>query len=269
MKNEHKEIIRRIADIARQYGCKKICDYGCGNGRLIEALKAAGIRAEYTGIDFIADYPELKDGQGPDTRYIDRAGAAYEELLRSGETFDLIFICNSIPHFKQPCREFSNITSLMGKDSLLHISDINFINETEADIARNIDCYIEELALNFRKDFCRHFYAVDEVLDLLEPFGLETVAREEYRVPPTPEERVSDTARLLEHYDRRLAGLKRVERTTLNLFMAELLSAGRKAVEKNGADYSARYGLLFRTATKKARSFPPPKKSDKTDFLGP
>ena len=246
MKNEHKEITERIAGIARKYGCKKICDYGCGNGRLIEALKAAGVSASYTGIDFIADYPELKDSPGAETRYIDRAGAAYEELLRSGEKFDLVFICNSIPHFKRPCREFSNITSLMGKGSLLHIADINFINETEADTARNIDCYIEELALNFRNDFCRHFYAVGEVMDLLEPFGLETVAREEYRVPPSPEEKLSDTARLLEHYDRRLAGLKRAERSTLNLFMEELVSAGRKAVEKNGADYSARYGLLFK-----------------------
>lgn len=103
MKNEHAEIVKRIAEIVRRYRPKKVCDYSCGNGRLIDALKAAGVSASYTGIDFIAGYPGLKDKQDASTRYIDRAGTGYEELLRSGEKFDLVFICNSIPHFKHPC----------------------------------------------------------------------------------------------------------------------------------------------------------------------
>ena len=251
MKTEHIDMVKRIAEIARLHNPKKICDYGCGNGRIIDALKAAGVDASYTGIDFIAGYPELKQKQDARTRYIDRAGAGYQELLRSGEKFDLVFICNSIPHFKHPVREFTNITALMCGGALLYIADINFVNETEVDITRNIECYLEEMLLNLKllnlkDDFCRHFYAVDEVMDLLEPFGLETLQREEYRISQPPEEKASDTARLLEYYDHWLGKLEKAGENTLDGIRKRLLSAARRAAEMNGADYGARYGLLFK-----------------------
>lgn len=241
MNTEYREIVKRVAKIAGERGARAVCDYGCGNGRVIEGLLAAGRSAEYTGVDFMAEYPQ----PGPGARYVDRAGGDYTELLKGGGKFDLVFICNSIPHFKDPCSEFGNITGLLKPGGALYIDDIAFTNETEADVARNIDCYIEEIMRGFKGEYCRHFYSPDEVIDLLSPHGLRLARREEFRVPGTPEEKAADTARLLEYYDRRLAALEKSGQGTRGEFLKALVSAGRRAVLRNGADYSARYGLLF------------------------
>ena len=73
----------------------KILDLGCGNGRLLNALKAANKTFDYLGVDFSPDLIKHAKTAHPDQKFII---SDMSDLDLAGQSFDAVFVIATFHH---------------------------------------------------------------------------------------------------------------------------------------------------------------------------
>lgn len=89
-----------------------ILDYGCGDGRLTEALAAASQNTSVTGADFARDPPE---------GFVVAGYTSYEALAASKATFDAIICRHVLEHTDEPQSELAKLKTLLAPGGSLFI----------------------------------------------------------------------------------------------------------------------------------------------------
>jgi len=101
----HAQLVRVVNELAPA----EILDVGCGEGYVLEALRASGIRCEMTGIDLSAEAIAAAKARVPDARFEVTDALA---LAESGRRYDLVMMTEVLEHIAEPERMLSVLESV-------------------------------------------------------------------------------------------------------------------------------------------------------------
>ncbi len=181
-------ILTKLMPMIETYKIKNICDYGCGDGELLEKLNTQKKDLSLTGIDYFSKFGDKNpQNNKSDISYIDRESAEYEKLSELNK-FDMVLSTFALHHFQYPIGELQLLTDLVKSGGYLVFVDLVFQTDNQAKIAKNISSYIEEMGLAIKGHYHRHHYTLEEVKDLIKAIPVEIVTAEEITNELTEEE---------------------------------------------------------------------------------
>ena len=96
-------ILSKILPIITSNNYKTICDYGCGNGEILEKLQKEIPNLNLFGIDYFEKY-KIKKPQNSIVKYVDRGNKKFPDLQKENK-FDMIFSSFALHHFQYPVSE--------------------------------------------------------------------------------------------------------------------------------------------------------------------
>jgi 2-polyprenyl-6-hydroxyphenyl methylase/3-demethylubiquinone-9 3-methyltransferase len=156
----------------------RILEIGCGDGAISERLAATFPNATVTGIDICERPGRLFVGDAARVRFLKTSAA---ELLRlDPEPYPLVVIADVLHHVPRPARVgfLTDAATLVGGGGVMVLKD-----------------WIRRPSLRYVLGYCSdrfvtgdrvHFFAANELRDLVrELFGADSI-RSEFRVPPGP-----------------------------------------------------------------------------------
>lgn len=91
----------RLAELTRELNPRSILEVGCGEGYVLEALRAHGVQCPMTGIDFSAAAIELARVRVPSARFEVEDALA---LARANRSYDLVLMVEVLEHIPDPER---------------------------------------------------------------------------------------------------------------------------------------------------------------------
>lgn len=105
---------RRLCELVRARQPSEILEVGCGEGYVLEALRAAGVRCPMHGIDFSTRAIEDAKRRVPDATF---AVEDARELAQSGRSYDLVLMIEVLEHLPDP----QYMLSVLGKLAKRHV----------------------------------------------------------------------------------------------------------------------------------------------------
>ena len=233
-------ILKKINILIEKYTIKSICDYGCGTGGLIDQLaKKLNKPIKFTGIEFFTLYSEEKRPQNrKNIKFIDKASDAFKTLLSCKDKYDLIITSFTLHHFKYPIAEIQTINKLLTKDGIIYLLDHSFVNETEENLVTNISSFTDEIIKSFIDQFHRHFYTLDEVLDLFKCINVKILESNNIKDSIQKIEIDKYTKHHLEHIEKKIKFIKNIDKTILRNYFEKLACIEKELVKKYKIDYS-------------------------------
>ena len=189
MAEMHDFIISKLLPIIEENGCMNICDYGCGDGELLEKLIKRNPDLNLTGIDYLNMYGENNPQNKKNTKvkYVERKSDEFGNLKDSGQ-FDLVISTFALHHYQYPVSELQLISNLMSDNGLLVIFDHMFKIDSRAEVTKAISSFISEIERSIKRSYHRHHYTLDEAKDLLKTFPNKIILAEELKNEMTEEE---------------------------------------------------------------------------------
>jgi len=171
-KLEEKEdqlILDFLATILDKNNISSICDYGCGDGRVIKLLKEKyPDTIKYAGIDFWSnefsskEIPENED----QINYVDNGSRNIGKFIETN-SFDIVFSSYALHHFRLPIKELKRMENLISPNGFLILFDIYKDYTDEKAVADNVFFGHSQIMTAMRGNYHRIPYTEDEVRDLL------------------------------------------------------------------------------------------------------
>ena len=170
-KLEEKEdqlILDFLATILDKNNISSICDYGCGDGRIIKLLKDKYPNTiKYTGIDFWSS--EFSNKEMPENEdqinFIDNGSPNISKFLETN-CFDIVFSSYALHHFRLPIKELKRMEGLINPNGFLILFDIYRDYTDEKTVADNIFFCHSQMMMAMRGSYHRIPYTKDEISDL-------------------------------------------------------------------------------------------------------
>ena len=173
---EDQAIIKCLMSAVDKQNINSICDYGCGDGRILKKIKQklpCGIR--YTGIDFWSNeyskniIPENEES----INFIDNGSPEIDDFLENNH-YDLVFSSFALHHFRLPVKELKRMEHLVSAEGFLILIDM-FRDFTDIEkIADNVNFFNSKMMMMaLRGDFHHIPYTQEETCDLLLALDME------------------------------------------------------------------------------------------------
>lgn len=173
---EDQAIITCLLSAVDKRHINSICDYGCGDGRILKKIKTklpSGIR--YTGVDFWSNkyskhtMPENEES----INFINNGSPEIDEFIEHNH-YDLVFSSFALHHFRLPIKELKRIEHLVAPEGTLIVIDM-FRDYTDVEkIADNVYFFNSKMMMMaLRGDFHRIPYSKQETCDLLLALDME------------------------------------------------------------------------------------------------
>jgi ubiquinone/menaquinone biosynthesis C-methylase UbiE len=173
---EDQAIIKYLISMVDKQNINSICDYGCGNGRILKKIKKrllSGIK--YTGIDFWSH--EHCESIMPENEeyinFIDNGIPEIEEFIENNH-YGIVFSSFALHHFRLPVKELKRIERLVAPEGYLILIDI-FRDYTDVEkIADNVFFFNSKMMMMaLRGDYHHIPYTKEETCDLLLALDME------------------------------------------------------------------------------------------------
>ena len=238
--------LEKLSKMLETQGLDSICDYGCGDGKLLFQLANMYPEKRFTGIDTFSQWPREKVPQNTENvSFIDRHGPQFAELIKH-PTFDVLSTICTIHHFGLPISELRILESLLHRPKgKLLIIDFAFSNENEGERVKNLLSFTSEMASLFIGGYHRHHYQLDELKDLLSATNLKINEAYEEKGRATEEELANAKVRARNHLERiRGRVSKMTESNALPQYFNCLLEQNSSLIEELPIDYSSIIVLL-------------------------
>lgn len=245
----NKFILSKILPIITKNKCKTICDYGCGNGELLEKLQKENPNLNLLGIDYFNKY-KIEIPQNTTVKYIDRGNNEFSNLQKD-DKFDMIISTFALHHFQYPVSEIQLLSDLIKPNGFLIFIDFAFKNDSRSKITKNISSFIEEMGASIKGRYHRHHYTLAEAKDLLNAIPIEICEACEETNELSEDEKKEN----IEHKLKRNSIIQKNIKEKAPDFWKEVwipfFEQEKKLLESNGIDYSS---LFFISAKLKSKS---------------
>jgi ubiquinone/menaquinone biosynthesis C-methylase UbiE len=188
---EDQAIIKCLMSTVDKQNINSICDYGCGDGRILKKIKKKlPSKIRYTGIDFWSNeyckkiMPENEES----INFIDNGNPEIDEFLENNH-YDLVFSSFALHHFRLPVKELKRIEHLVGPEGFLILIDM-FRDFTDVEkIADNVYFFNSKMMMMaLRGDYHRIPYTKEEICDLLLALDMEITDQKVVDVEVTEKE---------------------------------------------------------------------------------
>jgi ubiquinone/menaquinone biosynthesis C-methylase UbiE len=172
---EDQAIIKYLISMVDKQNINSICDYGCGNGRILKKIKKRLLsRIKYTGIDFWSH--EHCESIMPENEeyinFIDNGIPEIEEFIENNH-YGIVFSSFALHHFRLPVKELKRIERLVAPEGYLILIDI-FRDYTDVEkIADNVFFFNSKMMMALRGDYHHIPYTKEETCDLLLALDME------------------------------------------------------------------------------------------------
>jgi len=188
---EDEAIINCLMSTVDQHNINSICDYGCGDGRILKKIKItlpSGIR--YTGIDFWSN--EYSKHIMPENEesivFIDNGSPEIDEFLENNQ-FGLVFSSFALHHFRLPIKELKRIERLVAPEGYLILIDMFRDFADMEKIADNVHFFNSKMMMMaLRGNYHRIPYNKKETGDLLLALDMEIIDQKVVEVEITDQE---------------------------------------------------------------------------------
>ncbi len=165
---EDQLILTFLATILTKNNIKSICDYGCGDGRILKLLKDKYPNTiKYTGIDFWSS--EFSNKEMPDSEaqidFLDNGSPNIGKFLETN-CFDIVFSSYALHHFRFPIKELKRMESLISPNGFLVLFGIYRDYTDEKIVADNVFFCHSQMMMAMRGSYHRIPYTKDEISDL-------------------------------------------------------------------------------------------------------
>ncbi len=233
---------KKIDEILSQNNIQSICDYGCGEGGLLQRIEARHPgRFKLCGIDYFSLWPEaMRPKSSGSINLVDRNGDEFKKI----GAFDLIVSTFALHHYRLPVTELQQICEFLNPNGLLFISDMHFENKTDAEATKNIDSFVDEAFAACLGKFHRHHYTIEEVLDLLKAAPLSVIDSKIQRLPLDEVQWRKDGKNSLEYFTRKRDLLSKLNQPVLEQWFRNAFSQGVEMIDRFGVDYSAVFTII-------------------------
>ncbi len=235
MSDRESKMYEKILESINKYNCQLVCDYGCGDGELLDYLKDKKPDLELYGIDYFSKWKD--EGGAENYVKIDREGEYFTKLAGL-RMFDMVVSTHALHHFQYPVSELRTIAGMIRPGGLLDLYDHCFDHGSQRGYVRSLSSLIGEATSALRGMYHRHHYSLEEAVDLLSVISGEMLVHEEFRLDVSEEESEQSAKRNLE----RIQGM--IDKITpkwpefwLDIFLP-LLELDYRTIEKTGMDTS-------------------------------
>ena len=232
---------QRLSKMLKNPAVETICDYGCGDGKLLSQLAKKFPQKSFLGVDTFSQWsPDKVPKDDENIRFVDRFSKSFEELAQN-ERFDIISTVCTVHHFTLPITEVRLLEALLHpqKGKLLLI-DFAFSNNKEGERVKNLLSYTSEMTSAFIGGHHRHHYKLDELKDLLSATTLVIEEAQLVNEPATDEELIDAKERARKHVariKRRISEIK--DGKAIQRCLNRLLEENSHLIEELPVDYSS------------------------------
>ena len=188
---EDEAIINCLMSTVDQHNINSICDYGCGDGRILKKIKKKlPLKIRYTGIDFWSnEYSKHKKPENEESiNFIDNGSPEIDEFIEYNQ-FGLVFSSFALHHFRFPINELKRIERLVAPEGNLILIDM-FRDFTDMEkIADNVHFFNSKMMMMaLRGDYHRIPYTKEETCDLLLALDMKIIDQKVVEVEITEKE---------------------------------------------------------------------------------
>ena len=162
-------IMSHLSESIAQHKVTSICDYGCGDGRLLGKLhERFPDLVNLAGIDSWSDETCIREKPVEGTiEYIDNTSEEFIGFLHKS-SFDLVFSTFALHHFQFPMQELKRMEALLAPGGELVLIDMYRDYRDVESIVDNVSFYNNQMLISSLKGlFHRIPYTREEVADLL------------------------------------------------------------------------------------------------------
>ncbi len=243
MADRMETLCKRILNVINEHGLRSVCDYGCGDGELLDYLKSENPELELYGIEYFAKL-KMEDESDNYTR-IDRDGDAFQELVGSRK-FDLVVSTHALHHFQYPVKELRMIAGMIRPGGFFDMFDHCFDRDSQPGYARSLSSLIGEVTSALRGMYHRHHYTLEEASDLMLAISGEVVLQEAFRLDVPEGINEKSAQRNLDRIQRMMDKIKpKWPEFWLNIFIP-LLELDYKTIETTGVDTAKMLNIVVR-----------------------
>jgi len=190
VEKEDQIIMDHLATLINPDHTLSICDYGCGDGRMLKKLCHGfppGIR--YTGIDNWSD--ETNKSSIPNNEkailYVDNTQPDYDIFLENHQ-FNLVYSSYALHHFRYPVQELKRLEKLVAPGGHLVLVDMYRDYTDPEKLAENVILFNAQMTTSFRGGYHRVPFTGKEISDLLLALDMETIEQKVSRLGVTQDE---------------------------------------------------------------------------------
>ena len=231
----------RLSKMLKNPEIDSLCDYGCGDGKLLMRLAKDFPQKSFIGIDTFSQWsPDKVPKEQKNVRFVDRFSESFDELAEN-ERFHIISTVCTVHHFTLPIKELRLLEALLHPQrGKLLLIDFAFASDNEGERVKNLLSYTSEMASAFIGGHHRHHYKLDELKDLLSATTLEIEEARLVKEPATDDELKDAKERARKHLGRvkkRVAEIK--DGKAIQRCLNRLLEENSHLIEELPVDYSS------------------------------
>ena len=175
---EDEAIIKYLISEINKNNINSICDYGCGDGRILKKIKTKlPAKISYVGIDLWSNEYSNKiiPANEECINFIDNGSPEIDEFIEQNH-YGLVFSSFALHHFRLPIKELKRIERLVAPEGYLILIDMfrDFIDMEK--IADNVHFFNSKMMMMALKgDYHRIPYTKKETGDLLLALDMEII----------------------------------------------------------------------------------------------
>ncbi len=162
MSDIYQQITQICTKLIQDNQLKKVCDYGCGKGSLLEKLREKKPDCEFTGIDYFRK--NALEPIAPDQiNYVDKDDF---DANSDQYQFDLVVSTFALHHFQYPVTELQRLYHVLKNSGFILIFDHQLSTETTPKIVKAFSSLVGEIEGCLKNKYHRHHYTLEEASDL-------------------------------------------------------------------------------------------------------
>ena len=248
MANAYDYLVEKISEIIDANSAKTICDYGCGNGQLLNKLSMRWEnKVKLYGIDYFSAMPEETKLQvNHKIEYIDKNSSSFDKLIQKEKVFDLIISTFSLHHYQYPVSEMRTIHNLTSPEGYNVFMDINFHNNNDSQLITNIHTFNSEMFTAFLGKYHRHHYTLEEAIDLISSNDVSVVETLNRKFDTDIHECEENLTHAIKHIDKAICLSESFDSPILKNYFQMIFEYERKLINQYKLDYSDVFIIVTR-----------------------